>query len=204
MNEKAWSSNFSLTKALEFNKGCEAMDERDFLLTFQSIIWGVLASLRIHSTASHYDDCYQLGLIKLFAAYEDFPGDFESEEGLYQFGGYAYQKIKWAVIDECRKIKRSADRETDLPMRFEELNIFQTDGIEAGCLARLEMADFIQSLTDQERRYLALYLEYENMTQVAQAMGRSRKTVYQIRKRIAGKYLAYDQVMSDTNREVSK
>ena len=89
-------------------------------------------------------------------------------------------------------------------MRYEELNLFQTEGIEAGCLARLEMADFIQSLTDLERRYLALYLEYENVTKVAQAMGRSRKTIYQIRKRIASKYLAYDQAMSDTNKEVSK
>lgn len=164
------------------------VNEADIVCTFESIIKGVLNSLRIIPTYAYYDDCYQIGLIKLFEAIKDYPGDIQTEEGLYRFGGYAFVKIKWAVIDECRKVKRQHLREEKLPENYEEFSYQCYHRIEEEVIAEIDLAHFLLWLTTKEQEYLNLFLKCRNISQVAKTMGISRKTVYEIRRKIAEKY----------------
>lgn len=171
----------------------DEQNELDFVTTFQSLITGVLNNLRILPCYSYYDDCYQIGLIKLFEACKEYPGDFHTECGLYQFSGYAFMKIKWGVIDECRKFQRYKDREEKLPECYEELSMICNDRMEDELTSNIDLANFLLWLTDQEQLYLNLFFKYRNISKVALEMGVSRKTVYEIRKRIAVKYQCFNK-----------
>lgn len=167
------------------------LDQYDFVETFGGLITGVLNNLGIKKTASHYDDCYQIALIKLFQAADDYPGDLLDEEGLYQFSGYAFTRIKWAVLDECRRMNRIGQREEDLPETYQELDVFGDKGIEDQLIDQIDLAHFIQWLDDREVLYMNLFYKHGQIAKVASIMGLSRKTIYKIRKTIANKYLRF-------------
>lgn len=170
------------------------VNEADIVCTFESIIKGVLNSLRIIPTYAYYDDCYQIGLIKLFEAIKDYPYDLQTEEGLYRFGGYAFVKIKWGVIDECRKVKRYNLREEKLPESYEELAYQCYHRIEDELIEEIDLAHFLLWLTPKEHEYLNLFLTFRNISHVAKTMGLSRKTVYAIRRKIAEKYQLFQGI----------
>lgn len=164
------------------------VNEADIVTTFESVIKGVLNNLRILPMYAYYDDCYQVGLIKLFEAIKDYPADLNTEEELYRFGGYAFIKIKWAVIDECRRVKRHQLKEEKMPESYEELTYQWCHSIENQLIEDIDLAHFLLWLTPREQDYLNLFLKHRSITQVANAMGISRKTVYVIRQKVAEKY----------------
>lgn len=168
------------------------IDQIDFIDTFDSLVKGVLNKLGIYSSASHYDDCYQIALIKLFEAFSIYDGDLADEESLYHFAGFAYTRMKWAVIDACRLNARVASQEEALPESYEEL-IIADDGLEDNLIRRMDLAHFLTWLDDRELIYLNLFYKFGQVSQVAMEMNLSRKTVYKIRHEIAKKYQAFLQ-----------
>jgi len=164
-------------------------NQTDFFYTFDSLVPGVLKKLNIFKTNYFYDDLLQIGLIKLYRAYEEFPEDLETEEGIYRFTGYAFTKVKWAVIDEMRKIQNHHARTTEFPESFQELEIAGSNQMESHSIHELDFDHFISQLTEKERNFLKDRMEKGlSITDIADKYRVSRKTIYVWRDLIAKKY----------------
>lgn len=162
------------------------LEEEDFVLTFDSIIIGALNACYVSPTYAYYEDCYQIGLIKLFEAYGEFPEAIDTEERIYQFGGYAFVRIKWAITDYCRKIMKQTSSEEKLPEDYELTQ--STKRFEEDLLTEVDLERFMHYLNSDEVAYLKAFLKEPNVSKIAKELKVSRKTIYDIRKRIAKKY----------------
>lgn len=170
--------------------------QTDFFYVHDNIVYGVLKKCGISYHHPDYDDYKQTGLLKLTEAYETFPKDLLNEEEYYQFSGYAYQKIRWAIIDEIRKNIKRVERETlfgktgtqSLPETAVEAN--------QDWLIWELLPSMMDCLEPNEQGYLKdVVFEQLTMTQIAQKHGVSRKTVYEWRKRTAKKLEQFKEVL---------
>lgn len=170
--------------------------EADFFYVHESIVYGAIRRCGISYTHPNYDDFIQIGLLKLVDAYEEFPKDLFQEEYFYQFTGYAFRKIRWAIIDELRKEQRKQENEGSLPETFEEWQ---------GCGSSEEndwvMWELFHSmmycLTEREQDYLKDSVIHQmNVTEIAKKHQVSRKTVYTWKKQVAKKLAHYHAALT--------
>ena len=161
--------------------------EDDFFFVHESIVHGVLKRCSIWFDHPNYDDYLQIGLLKLVEAYEIFPKDLFNETYFYQFTGFAFQKIRWAIVDELCKKSRKAGFKTGLP---EDLDSFQTltfSDNEDWIVWEL-FPSMLNCLSKSEQSYLKdAVLEQLSVTDIARKHSVSRKTVYGWKKKVGHK-----------------
>ncbi|OJF94709.1 hypothetical protein AX762_07355 [Alkalibacterium sp. 20] len=172
--------------------------EHDFFFVHQSIVYGVLKKCGISYNHPDYDDYVQVGLMKLVGAYESFPEDLRCEEYLYQFTGYAFQKIRWAIIDEMRRSMRKQEKETVLPEEMTEWKDPKVDAQTDDWITWELFYTMLQCLSVNEQNLLkALVFHQRTVTEVATEFGVSRKTVYGWKKQIARKLAHFETVLKN-------
>lgn len=170
--------------------------EADFFYVHDSIIYGALKKCGITWNHASYDDYKQIGLLKLVEAYEEFPESLFEEEQFYQFTGYAYRKVRWAIIDEIRKEQKQAERFHSLPDQYEEWSSLTVgDGMDEWTVWEL-FHSMLWCLSKKEQAYLKdSVLEQLTITEIAAKYGVSRKTVYIWKKSVGKKLSHFRQVL---------
>lgn len=170
--------------------------EQDFFDQYAGMVHGALKRLGVWHTHPDYDDFVQQGLLKLVEAYETYPKDLEQAEYLKQFGGYAYQKVYWHMIDLLRKQKRKWESEMAWPEDLEGQHPDTHLSIEQGYQEMELLAQMLPLLTKKERAYLVdAVVNQMNVTEIAQKQGVARKTVYVWKKQVAVKLAGFLEVL---------
>ncbi|MBM6615352.1 sigma-70 family RNA polymerase sigma factor [Desemzia sp. RIT804] len=171
-------------------------NERDFFDQYSGMVHGTLKRLGVWHSHADYDDFVQQGLLKLVEAYENYPKDFEQMECAKQFGGYAYQKVYWHMIDLLRKQKHKWEREMAWP---EDLEANQPDiqmSIEQSYQEMDLLKNMLPLLTKKEQAYLVdAVVNRLSVTEIAQKQGVSRKTVYEWKKKVAEKLVDFLEIL---------
>lgn len=160
----------------------------DFFFVHESIIYGVLRACHITLTNPDYEDFLQIGRIKLVEAYEYFPKNLSSEMHFYQFTGYAYQRIRWAILDEVRKDSKRYSNEYELSEEYLSFIPNEADINEDNILLSDLFQSMLYCLSKREQDYLIDAVIYRlNMSEIARKYGVSRKTVYKLKYRVSEK-----------------
>lgn len=160
----------------------------DFFFVHEPIVYGVLRECHVTRNHPDYDDFVQIGRIKLVEAYESFPKKLCSEEHYYQFTGYAYQRILWAVLDKLRKDGKRYSNENGLSENYLSILPSESNINEEDVLLSELFQSMLHSLNKREQEYLISAVIYRlNITDIARKYGVSRKTVYQWKRRISEK-----------------
>jgi RNA polymerase sigma factor (sigma-70 family) len=170
--------------------------EADFFNVHQSIVYGCLRQLNIFLNHPHYDDFKQVGLMALVEAYETFPKQLHNEEHFYHFTGFAFQKVKWKILDEVRKQATILGREQ--AMERDLLNVYaeQSADTENNRILFLLLESMASHLNQNEQDYLyETIFNQLTVTEFAKKKGVSRKTVYEWKKKIAIKLKNYKKVI---------
>lgn len=160
-------------------------EEERFFTNYQGIIYKVMKDLNLTHTRPSYDDLLQYGRIKLYEAYEEKKQETDFPEG---FVGYAYRKIRWALLDMLRKEQKH--QLTHAPW-LEELNELLPSS-DVPFFDRVYESEWIEQLGSQlevnEKNiiYDLVFLQL-SVTETAKKHGVSRKTVYTWRKKIQAK-----------------
>jgi len=170
----------------------------DFFFVHDAIVYGALKKCQIPYNHPDYEDYVQMGRLKLVEAYEIFPKDLTEEEAFYQFTGYAFQKVKWGVLDEIRVMVRRAEREVSMPEDFEPMVVDDRSLVDAEIVMQDVYQSMLKCLTEVEQTYLndAVILQL-SVTDIAKKRGVSRKTVYAWRQRVAEKLAEYKSVLKN-------
>lgn len=172
--------------------------ERAFFDQHAGIVHGALKKLGVYRSHPDYDDYVQQGLLKLVEAYETFPKDLEQAEYLYQFTGFAYRKVSWHTLDLLRKQKRRSDREMSWPEDLEKEHPDTHLSFEQAYQDMDLLKEMLPLLTKQEQEYLLdAVVNRLSITEIAEKQGVSRKTVYQLKKRVAEKLNHFLLILKD-------
>lgn len=164
----------------------------DFFFIHDAIVYGALKTCGIPYNHPDYEDYVQIGRLKLVEAYEAFPNDLLQEEGFYRFTGYAFQKVKWGILDEIRILVRRVERETAMPENFEPMIVDDRFKLDEDVLMWDLYTKMLAGLTEVEQTYLNDAVIHQlSVTAIAKKRGVSRKTVYAWRKRVAEKLVQY-------------
>ncbi|GEK89698.1 RNA polymerase sigma factor, sigma-70 family [Alkalibacterium putridalgicola] len=170
----------------------------DFFFVHDAIVYGALKKCQIPYNHPDYEDYVQMGRMKLVEAYEIFPKDMTEEEAFYQFTGYAFQKVKWGVLDEIRIMVRRAEREMPMPEDFEPMVVVDKSGVDEDVLMRDVYQSMLACLTEVEQTYLNDAVIHQlSVTDIAKKRDVSRKTVYAWRQRVAEKLAQYKTVLKN-------
>ncbi|EXJ23350.1 hypothetical protein ADIAL_1258 [Alkalibacterium sp. AK22] len=170
--------------------------EQDFFFVHSGIVYGAVKTCGIRYDHPDYDDLVQTGLIKLVEAYQTYPEDLLQEEYIYQFTGYAFQKVRWALIDELRKTSRQQKRETVLPDYDSVGETERGVSMNEDWLVWELLPSMLSLLTENEQGYLKdAVIKQLSVTEIASTYGVSRKTVYQWKKRIAVKLDSFKHIL---------
>lgn len=162
--------------------------EEKFFGQYSGVVYGAIKQLGIRRVHPDFEDYVQEGLLALVKAYETFPSKLEKEEDWEPFGGYAYRKVRWRIVDELRRKKKQADREAELPEAFDTLIPDPDSVLETDLIEKEAMLDVLHQLNAEEQLYvLDVVVRGKTPTQMAEDHGVSRKTIYKRRKRIAEK-----------------
>lgn len=170
--------------------------ELDFFEVHQPIVYGCLRSLGIYLNNSNYDDFKQIGFLALVEAYEAFPQSMLEEEAFYQFTGFAFQKVKWKILDEMRRTNRIYEQE--ISIEKEELDRINNPVFlqEERRLLFLMLESLMEHLNQNEQEYLfETVINQRTVTEFAKLKGVSRKTVYEWKKNIARKLKNYKHMI---------
>jgi RNA polymerase sigma factor (sigma-70 family) len=172
--------------------------EDDFFYVHDSIVYGAIKRCGISIRHPNYDDFVQIGLLKLVEAYEEFPDSLFDEKYFYQFTGYAFRKIRWALIDEMRREQKREERFTAFPEDYQEWGMFLSADTSEDCLIWQMFESMLHCLTKREQVYLKdAVLNQLNVTEIAKKHNVSRKTVYRWKKIIAKKLAHYRTVLEN-------
>lgn len=170
--------------------------EQDFFFVHSGIVYGAVRKCGIRFDHPDYDDFVQTGLIKLVEAYQSYPADLCQEAYIYQFTGYAFQKVRWALVDELRKNWKQQERETAISDHEGFQSFDRGVSMDEDWLVWELMPSMLKCLTDNEQRYLKdTVFEQLSVTDIASKYGVSRKTVYEWKKRIAVKLDSFKSVL---------
>lgn len=164
----------------------------DFFFIHDAIVYGALKICQIPYNHPDYEDYVQIGRLKLVEAYESFPKDLMEEESFYQFTGYAFQKVKWGILDEIRIMVRRAERETPMPDDWEPMVVDERFTMDSDVVMSDVYQSMLACLTEVEQDYLNDAVSHQlSVTDIAKKRGVSRKTVYAWRARVAEKLAQY-------------
>lgn len=168
----------------------------DFFFVHSSLVYGAMKKCGISRSNQNYDDLVQIGLLTLVKVYEQFPEDLYQEEYFYQFTGFAFQKIRWAIIDELRKYQLRKEREETVSEFFDEGDESVRDKNEDWLVWQL-FPSMLECLAPSEQIYLKeTVLNQLSITEIARKHKVSRKTVYQWKKRTAQKLNHFKVVLT--------
>lgn len=180
------------TKSRQLSRNLEI----SFFEVHQSIVYGCLRQLNISMYHPNYDDLKQVGLIALVEAYETFPKSLFNEEHFYQFTGFAFQKVKWRILDELRKHNRLRSKEQAMEKEMIDLFAPRTFDNENGFILFLLLESMANHLNQNEKDYLfETVINQLTVTEFAKKKGVSRKTVYEWKKKIAKKLKQYKKAI---------
>lgn len=173
-------------------RGISEQLAEDLLTIHEEIIHGCLKSLRLYGHHPDYDDYVQIGRVALLQAYERFPQDLMTEQEIYQFTGYAYTRVRWKIIDEIRKVTRHSEKKAALT---DEVIAYVTKKSSNVPHVSIEFTDLFkklwEKLDNREREIVKALCQQElNYSEIAEVHNISRRTVYNIRKKIQEKWLA--------------
>lgn len=160
-------------------------EEEAFFSQYEGIVYKVLKDLSIHRLHLSYDDLLQNGRIKLFEAYEEMIQSDLFPEG---FVGYAYRKIRWALLDILRKEQKH--QQTQAAWTDELNELLPSGGITL--IDHICEVEWIHSLwkqlTDLEKLLVfdLVFLQL-SVTDAAKKQNISRKTIYARRQKIQSK-----------------
>ena len=173
---------------MEIHRKLQTEKELEFFVQFEGVVFGVLKRLTIHPLNPHYDDFTQIGRLKLVEAYEMYRDDPFIEDNRGRFVGYAFTKIRWAIIDEIRKQSLRQEREQVWDESFDHTLPASDEEILEFILENEWLQEVLDPLTEKERQ-LVIVLCISNMTITAIAKKErvSRKTIYQRRNKIKEK-----------------
>lgn len=162
--------------------------EAAFFEQYAGIVYGAMKRLGILCTHPDYEDYAQHGLMKLVEAYETYPETVDHTNSRNPFAGYAYQRVRWHLLDLLRKAQKKTEHETGLPETFDTLYPDDQSPVEESQVERELVRSMLSLLTETEQRYLVdLVLHQLTPTEMAEKYGVSRKTVYTRRKKIGHK-----------------
>lgn len=168
----------------------------DFFFVHEGLVYGALKKCGINRLHQNYDDFVQIGLWTLVRVYEQFPDDLTQEEYYYQFTGFAFQKIRWAIIDEIRKDQLKKEREQVVAEFFEE-DVGCTSESNEDWLVWQLLPSMLNCLAPAEQNYLKdTVFNQLSVTEIAKKYEVSRKTVYQWKKRTGIKLAHYKSVLT--------
>lgn len=157
----------------------------DFFAVHDDIIYGVLKRCCISNLNKDYDDFVQIGRLALLKAYETFPETIFTEEQFYQFTGFAYRKVYWAVIDLIRKETKLINEACSIPDEAESLREFSSNGFENNWIEDYSIEEFIKTLPFEEKCYIEeRVVNGLSITEIAEKYQISRKTVYSWRNKV--------------------
>ncbi|WP_423188953.1 sigma-70 family RNA polymerase sigma factor [Alkalibacterium sp. f15] len=164
----------------------------DFFFIHDSLVYGVLKACHVSYNHPDYEDYLQVGRLKLVEAYENYPNDLNEEEAYYRFTGFAYQRVRWGILDELRKAAKQRERESALPddSILENQLMGYTSDDDVLFLGLFQ--SMLVCLTEQEQAYLidAVMLEL-SVQDIARKYGVSRNTVYQWKHKIGEKLIHF-------------
>lgn len=180
----------------EKNRNLSKELETDFFEIHQVIVYGCLRTLNISVNSPFYDDLIQIGLLALVEAYETFPKSLRNEETYYQFTGYAFQKVKWRMLDELDRTERMNKKEKSLDKIALDYLMRVKDPNDNETLTFLLLNSMMENLSTNEQDYLyETVINQLTVTEFARKKGVSRKTVYEWKKKIAQKLQNYKEVL---------
>lgn len=170
--------------------------EQDFFYVHDSIVYGAIKKCRISYNHANFDDFVQIGRIKLVDAYREFPKNLFNEDYFYQFTGYAFRKVYWALMDQIRKEQRIFEREEALPESYEEWGMINPEVFDEDFVVWELFYSMLNCLSEKEQHYLKdSVIEQLTVTEIAKKRKVSRKTVYAWRKQVAKKLEHYQDVL---------
>ena len=160
----------------------------DFLLVHESVVYGVLKACHVAYTQAHFEDYLQIGRLALVNAYEVFPDHLSDEQNYYRFTGFAYQRVRWAILDELRKAAKERERECALPDASLLEERFLIDSREEAVVYADLFQAMLACLNAKEKQYVVdAVISRLSVSAIAKKYGVSRKTVYQWKHRISKK-----------------
>lgn len=160
---------------------------RDLLLVYDELVQACLASCGVHLHHPYRQDLEQIAYITLIYGVISYRDDLQSEESIDRFAGYVYQRIRWRVIDELRRLERSHLREQRLD--DQQWQVLGTDQSRKRAEEITETEDLYRRLCERLSRGGQQYLEgaYRKgltVTEMSRSYGVSRQTIYNWRKEV--------------------
>lgn len=158
----------------------------DFMLQgdHEVVVFGVLKRLNIRPWHHNYQDLVQEGRLEFVAAYQKYPDERTNEK---QMLAYIYQSVKWRLLDKLRRSTR-----INMPILrggVEPLtNLSFNDGAIEDIETNLIFEKLLAVLTEKEQLLMCgLYQDGKTMSQLADELKVSRKTLYVWRNHIKAK-----------------
>ncbi|AEV95785.1 sigma-70 family RNA polymerase sigma factor [Pediococcus claussenii] len=153
----------------------------------EGIIYGVLKRLNVNNWSAEFDDLVQEGRLAFAKAFVSYPDNPRENQ---KFSCYAYQAVYWRILDLLRKSQViNSHNEGEVNDLLVEIPNPESNYL----FEKTATIDLIERLmeccTERERRFIRLCYE-ENLTggEIAKKEKISRQTVYQIRRKIEGKF----------------
>lgn len=155
-----------------------------------TIVHGVLKSLHISPRRDDYDDFVQEASLIFAQAYAAYPADATDPANEHELMGYAYQRMRWRILDKLRHEQLEKSRlayaldNDDISTEYECLLI---DPQSTNPFAHREEGDFLGYLyhhcTTNQQRYLIAKLNHHlTDKEIALVYGVSRQAVHQWKK----------------------
>ncbi|MCP0887945.1 sigma-70 family RNA polymerase sigma factor [Ligilactobacillus sp. WILCCON 0076] len=158
-----------------------------FLLndSHEKVIYGVLKRLHISPQHNNYEDLYMEGCLLFVQAYQNYVQTHEriDEHALLLF---AYQKIRWGLLDILRRESLHQQRTGKLNNLLE--TIIDPLNLEEHYFTSDKLNQLLKLCSWRERRYLDLrYRKDYSITEISQHLQVSRTAVYKWQKSISAK-----------------
>lgn len=162
-----------------------------------TLIYGVLKDLHVQRQRSNFADLYQIGVIAFVEAYEQFPGDVETET--HRFMVYAYQAVKWAIMMTFRKdnnrdkrigfVNRANDDDSVMDYLDQVADPYCNPEEAAICNDLFER--LYQVCTPREKRFLVLrYFYNATLKEIAADLNITRRTANNIKFKVQKKFVS--------------
>lgn len=154
---------------------------------YEDLVESCLIRCGVHRRHSHRADLSQLAQMTLIRCVEQYRDNLVTEEAIDRFAGFAYQRIRWRLIDEIRRIKKCQVREQLL----DDEHWRRLDRGQSGhsFQKNIEVEEIYQaiysrlSIRGQKYLYGAFQLGM-TPTEMCQYYGVSRQTIYNWRREV--------------------
>ncbi len=171
----------------------EWIDENKLLTENVSLLYGALKKSHIYAGSPDFEDYLQIARISFCEAYQKYP-EVVTNENLYSFKGFAFQRVYWKLIDAQRQNGRRQNNETSLnEAGLALLELPNDQNFQNDLEMKIYLEHLLPNLTEEENLFLKeVYQNDLTISQVALKYQVSRKTIYRWRRNLAAKIMAYD------------